>query len=343
MQPYTIKELGETDAFDPQGICDHVSFTQADFYGGWQRQLGRTVTRFIINRGTETVAYFQMIRYPLLSKYTYLYIPYGPVTSDTSNAFFVFLKQELEKIAQAQRAVFVRLDVTPPTAQATLSTHFTKAPRATYHAAYFQPRVEWCLSLKQSEEELYNGMHEKTRYSVRTADKRETTTEIVTKDFDRHFDDFYTLMTITANRNKFHLHSKAYYKVIFDSLKEIGAFLSIASFGGQPLVIEVCIPFAGVVHHVFGCSSNEERTRMPAYAAQWAAIRYARSRGYDAYNFGGIATVELPHTGWDGLTLFKKRFGGYQVMHSDFFDVVCNPILYYAYVLRKQINTWLHR
>lgn len=342
MQPYTLKELEAADVFDPQGICDHVSFTQADFYGAWQRQLGRTVSRFIINRGTDTVAYFQVIRYPLVLKRTYLYIPYGPVTNDTSPAFFSFLKQALTDIAQKQRAVFVRLDVTPPVAQATLSSLFTKAPRTTYHAAYFQPRVEWYLDLRYSEDELYNGMHEKTRYSIRTADKRETTTEIVTTNFDRYFDDFYTLMTITANRNKFHLHSKAYYKTIFDTLETIGAYLSVASFGGQSLVIEVCIPFAGVVHHVFGCSSNEERTRMPVYAAQWAAIRYARSRGYHAYNFGGIATAELPNAGWEGLTLFKKRFGGYAVQHSDFFDLVCNPFLYYAYVFRKQVNAWLH-
>jgi lipid II:glycine glycyltransferase (peptidoglycan interpeptide bridge formation enzyme) len=49
----------------------------------------------------------------LLGK-SYLYIPYGPVTKVFSHEFFAYIKQELKKIAKINKAVFVRLDFTPP-------------------------------------------------------------------------------------------------------------------------------------------------------------------------------------------------------------------------------------
>src|SRR3990167_3154477 len=175
MKQFELREIGDDENFNPSNLCDDVPFTQASFYGDWQKSLGRPVKRFLVYSDKEVVAYFLLIKYPLLFGKSYFYIPYGPVTKDFSEDFFANLKQELKRIAKAENSVFVRLDFTPLATSETLSKFFTKAPLYTYHSAYFQPRTEWFLSLEKSENEILVAMHEKTGYSIRLAERKEIT------------------------------------------------------------------------------------------------------------------------------------------------------------------------
>ena len=338
MKNFEFREIGNDENYDPSNLCENVPFTQASFYGDWQKSLGRPVKRFLVYADKEVVAYFLLIKYPLLLSKSYLYIPYGPVTKDFSEDFFVNLKQELKRIAKVENSVFVRLDFTPPATSNTLSKFFTKAPFYTYHSAYFQPRVEWFLSLEKSENELLMAMHEKTRYSIRLAERKEITAEIITGDFGKYFEIFYELMAGTAKRNGFSLHQKSYYENIFQNLHKINSYLSIARYGQKILAIDLIIIFSKTANYVFGGSSDEERNRMPTYLAQWKAICYAKQLNCAYYNFGGIATENKIYKGWDVLTIFKKKFGGKEIARSDFFDVVVNPFWYHLYNFRKRIK-----
>lgn len=337
MKQFSLHELSGNESFDVQRLCEGAPFTQAPFYGDWQKNLGRGVRKFLISAGDTVVTYFQTITYPLALGKNYLYIPYGPVATDTSHDFFVTLKEELERIGKQEDAVFVRLDFTPPVQNEILSQFFTRAAGATYHGAYFQPRTEWFLDVKKSEDDLLSAMHEKTRYAIRIAERKGITTEIVTEHFENYFDAFYVLMAQTAKRNGFYLHPQGYYRHIFQCPPP-HSYLSLARFGEKILAIDFVVVFCGIANYVFGASSDEEKNRMPTYAAQWRAIRHAKEHGCTAYNFGGITTNHMPVRGWEGLTRFKKNFGGREVIHSDFFDVVINPLWYWLYVTRKRIK-----
>lgn len=338
MSNFELKEIESYEVFDPNNLCDDVPFTQASFYGDWQKALGRSVQRFLIYSDKEIVAYFQLIKYPLLCGKSYFYIPYGPVVKNPSENFFTYLRRELKWIAKTENAVFVRLDFTPPVSNDTLSRFFTKASRYTYHTAYFQPRVEWFLGLEKSENELLVAMHEKTRYSIRLAERKGIITEIITENFDAYFEIFYELMAGTAKRNGFSLHQKNYYENIFKNLSKTNSYLSVAKYEQKILTIDLIIIFGGIANYVFGGSSNEERNRMSTYLAQWTAICYAKQCNCLYYNFGGISTDNKIYKGWDGLTIFKKKFNGKEVKHSDFFDVVANPFWYHLYNVRKLIK-----
>jgi lipid II:glycine glycyltransferase (peptidoglycan interpeptide bridge formation enzyme) len=183
-------------------------------------------------------------------------------------------------------------------------------------------------------------MHEKTRYSIRLADRKEITVEIITENFERYSKTFYDLMLITAKRNGFQLHSKEYYTHIFQNLSPEHSYLSIARYGEKVLAIDMVIVFGKIANYVFGASSNEERNRMPTYSAQWKAICHAKQLNCDYYNFGGIATENNIYKGWEGLTIFKKKFGGKEITHSDFFDVVIDPLMYYLYNARKYLKKY---
>ena len=336
---YLFRKLGESEAFDPNILHAGIPFTQQAFYGNWQKQLGRSVERYVAEYNDTVVAYFQVIVYSLIHGKNYLYIPYGPVCTDTSAEFLTRFKVEIERIAQEHNAVFARLDITPAVSADALQPYFRSAPLYTYHSAYVQPRFEWFLDLKQTEDDIMKAMHEKTRYSVRLADRKGIISEIITNNFETYFEPFYTLMAETAQRNGFHLHDKAYYQLIFADLPKLtGSYLSVASFEGKILAIDLVIISGGIANYVFGGSSTEERNRMPTYAAQWKAIVQAKSIGCVSYNFGGVAPVGNMYKGWEGLTIFKQKFGGYEVKHADFYDVVIQPFWYHMYNLRKLVK-----
>ncbi len=343
MKKYEFRELKGDEIFEPSDICVSVPFTQAGFYGDWQKTLGRTVRRFLINKNGETVTYFQLVKYPLIFKKSYLYIPYGPVTKDFSEDLLKSLKEELKKIAKSENAVFVRLDFTPAihndSHTKTLSKIFYKAPIYTYKAAYFQPRAEWFLDLTKTEDEILKEMHEKTRYSIRLAEKKGIKIEIISSDFTQYFETFYEIMSTTSLRNGFHLHSREYYKKVFQNLKSENSYLSISKFDDKILSIYLVIHYGGIANYVYGCSSNEHRELAPTYLAHWKAIQHSKSLGATAYNFGGISFGEVyKKINMDSLTTFKKKFGGYEVIHSDFYDVIVEPFWYHLYNFRKLIK-----
>ena len=335
--------LKEINNFDPSTICAETPFTQAGFYGDWQKALGREVKRYIINnvneitKESEVVAYFQMIKYPLLLGKSYFYIPYGPVLKDSKpdQNLLIFIKKEIKNICKRENAVFTRLDFTPVISNNILNKIFTKSPLYTYHGAFFQPRTEWFLDLKKSETELLKEMHKNHRYSIRVAEKEKIEVEIVTENFENYFETFYELMAGTAERNGFNLHSKDYYQNIFNNLAKTKSHLAVARYKEEILVIDLIITYGEVVSYVFSGSSNKERNKMPTYLALWQSILVAKKQGSTYYNFGGISGTDMPEKNWEGLTAFKKKWGGKEIKHGDFIDIVTNPLWYLLYNSRK--------
>ena len=329
--------LEENNNFDPSILNAETPFTQAVFYGDWQKALGREVKRLVIKDGPEPVAYFQMIKYPLLLGKSYFYIPYGPVLKDSTpnKNLLNFIKQEIKRICQKENTVFARLDFTPTISNEVLDKIYTKSPLCTYHGSYFQPRNEWFLNLEKSEEELLKEMHKNHRYSIRVAEKEKIKVEIITADFEKYFETFYELSAGTAKRNNFGLHSKAYYQNIFNNLSKINAHLAIAKFGEKILVIDLIIISGNVANYVFSGSSSEERNKMPTYLALWQSILEAKKQGCKFYNFGGISANDGLEKNWEGLTAFKKKWGGFEARHSDFHDIVSQPFIYHLYNFRK--------
>lgn len=335
---YQFKELKENENFEPSTIVENTPFTQADFYGNWQRFFKREVRRFTISKENKVIGYFQPIKYPLIGNKNYLYIPYGPVTKDQSSELLLSLKNKLREIAKEMRAVFVRLDFTPPIIKEVKNlteNGFIKAPKYTYHSAYFQPRAEWFLKLDKTENELYEDMRKDHRYSIRLSERKEIRTEIVDSNFIEYLEPFYELMSVTSKRNSFSLHPKDYYRSVFENLNNKNAFLAVARYQDKILAIDLVVMYGNIAHYVFACSSNEEKNRAPAFSAIWTCIRHAKSLGYLYFNFGGISTEEDPNKNWEGLTNFKKKFNGYEVKHSDFYDLVINKLIYNLYNFRK--------
>lgn len=337
---FVLKEIFKGEDWNLTSIFSETPFTQSFEYGNWQKASGKKVRRFIVLADGAPVCFFQIIFFSLTSSKTYGYIPYGPVANSFAPDLLEFLQENILKISKEEKAIFTRLDFTPDVRREDISDIFHKPRFYSYLGAYFQPRYEWILPLAPSAESLLANMHQKARYSVRLAEKKGVSVEIVTKDFEKYLPDFLELMQTTSSRNNFSLHEKDYYENIFKlSQDSKNVFLAVASLAGKILVIDFIFIYGDTAMYVFGGSSNESRNISAPHLAKWKAIEHAKNLGLRFYNFGGIEDPERKlYKDWEGLTEFKKKFGGEVLKHSDFYDVVAEPFWYFLYNVRKLVN-----
>ncbi len=347
-QDLVFTELDDGDGFEPLSIDRSTPFTQSKAYGEWQKSAGRKVRRFIGKKADEVKLYFQIIKFPLTAGKSYLYAPYGPIVKDLTESDIKKLSKKIKDVMKEEGSAFARLDFTPPKSvsafSAELSKHFKRSKKYTYHSAAFQPRTEWYLDLDKSEGELLKNMHTNARYSINLASRKGVEVKIINSGLSEHLDTFYAVSSETAKRDEFILHEKEYYRIVFENADEQkNGFLSIASYQGKIITVDFILIYGDVANYVFGSSSNEFRNLMPTYIAQWAAIKESKKLGCKSYNFGGIVNDKNKKTykGWEGLSFFKRKFGGREVEHSDLYDAVNDGFVYSLYNLRKLLRRFI--
>jgi lipid II:glycine glycyltransferase (peptidoglycan interpeptide bridge formation enzyme) len=155
-------------------------------------------------------------------------------------------------------------------------------------------------------------------------------------------------MSVTGERDAFAVHSPAYYYQAYDSLTPGDrARLLIASYGGQPLAALLVCACGDKAWYMYGASSDAHRERMPAYALQWAAMRWAKARGCTTYDLWGIPdvdedTLEAQFTtrsdGLWGVYRHKRGYGGEVVRYARAFDRVCSRPGHWVYRLGLRLR-----
>ncbi|MES2224219.1 MAG: peptidoglycan bridge formation glycyltransferase FemA/FemB family protein [Patescibacteria group bacterium] len=337
-----LKEISEEGEWEAVTKDFEMLLTQTFVYGEIQKKMGRTVKMFSILEDGKNIGAMLLIAFPLFGKLKYWYAPYGPILSAVSKEILVSLKKELKKKINTG-SVFVRLDFTLDNRESgvEIQNYFTKATASSYHGAYFQPRAEWYTKINKTPEEILGSMHSKTRYSVRLAEKKGVTINIVTKELSQKLPDFLRLMKQTAKRNGFSIHNDSYYNNYFELVEKTGkGFLIEGVYGGEVLASHFIFLVGNVAHYVFGASSDAHKDLCAPYLVHYRAMIEAKTMGAEYYNFGAVS-VGKNDKEWQGLTTFKQKFGGELKVHGQLYDLVLMPFWYYIYIIRKVIKTYL--
>ncbi|HMN27066.1 MAG TPA: peptidoglycan bridge formation glycyltransferase FemA/FemB family protein, partial [Caldilineaceae bacterium] len=219
-----------------------------------------------------------------------------------------------------------------------------------------QPPSTILLDLCGDEESILQHMKSKWRYNIRLAERKGVRVRTATR---ADLPSFTTLMTQTGQRDGFAVHSPAYYRAAFDLLTPNHAVFLLAEYEGQPLAALVAALAGRRAVYLWGASGEQERNRMPNHALQWAAIRWARSRGATSYDLWGIpdelgqlavalsngagkslapdelpiALEKLPASGLWGVYRFKQGFGGQVVRTVGAWDLPLGAAGYGLYRL----------
>ncbi len=208
-----------------------------------------------------------------------------------------------------------------------------------------QPSSTIVVDISDDEDTILARMKSKTRYNIRLAKRKGVQVQEGGLD---DLDTFYTLMQETSERDKFGIHSKRYYQRIMELFLPVGqAGLILAMVEGEPTAALLLLALGTKTWYIAGASSNQHRQLMPTYAAQWAAIRWAKARGCFIYDLWGVPdadedTLEAQFTersdGLWGVYRFKRGFGGELVQYTGLWEKALHPLYPLSARLYNAIN-----
>jgi len=305
---------------------------QAPFYGSWQARDGKTVIYFTVHDNDRLVAAGLAIKYDAPGGISFFYCPYGPIAHQWTVDLYDALRDFFTKIAKRTGITFVRLD-SPGLNDI---PGVKSVPNHLAVTASLQPRTEWLLNISGSQDDIWMGMHKHARYNVRLAERANAKIEFFAPS-EAPLHTIFTLMETTAGRDSFSIQSQKYYEAVLQSIAGDEGFVALCTIDGKPAAIGLFAAYDRMAHYVFAGSSNDFRKIAPPYYLMWNAILESRRRRWHTLNFGGIAD-EVKGVHLAGVTGFKKRFGGYEVTHSNPVDLVYNRPKYAVFSLYKKIR-----
>ncbi len=328
---------------------DGGSFLQSWAWGEFQRELGWQYWRLLAEDGDKIIGVALVIKRPLPWGKSWLYVPGGPLITTpspssteppllrkegkVSSSLFApyegempnevrqrgLLEEELLKLANDENAIFIRVD--PRLASVEFGKGWKKAKREV------QPKETLVLDLHKSEEELLAGMHQKTRYNIRVAEKHGVQVRFSRDEKD--LEAFLQLAQAVSTRSPFRYHASEYYQAILKTLGSAGMLdIAVAELDNKPLVVHLLISFGNAVTYVHGASGSEQREVMAPHLLQWASIRRAKEQEKHWYDFYGVGPQ------WPGITRFKEGFGGERRSYVGAWDYPLSPVWYFLYNLR---------
>jgi len=254
------------------------------------------------------------------------YVPKGPVLDWTRpelcDAFFT----QLHRWLRTHGALALRIE--PPlgvgTPEEKLARPYLDAPGArAVHPV--QPLRTIVVDLQADEDELRARMKDKTRYNIGLATRRGVTIRVAqTLDDARNW---YALLQVTGERDRFGVHTQDYYLRAWELLQEQAyGRLFLAEHEGDLLAGIFVSVFAHEGIYLYGASSNERRNLMPNYLLQWEAMRWARSRGARQYDLWGIPDTDDADEAMAGVYRFKRGWGGRVVHFIGGIEYVYRPL-----------------
>ena len=288
-----------------------MNFLQSEEWESFQKSLGRKTWRL---DGALCVLH------PLPLGFSYLYVPRP---ESAPEKIYYFLKN-ISPIAAEEKALFLKID---PTYQYAL-------PKGAKTASALQPAHSLILDLTKTKKEIFDEMHQKTRYNIRLAEKREVRVIFCDKkDLALYLDIFWAMLQETAKRDGFHTHEKSYYeKLLMVRSDRFQNILCIALHKDIVVAGAIINFYEDRATYLHRASSHQYRALMAPHLLQWRIMEEAKKRDCKTYDLWGIDPVR-----WPGITRFKKGFGGQEILYPESFDIIYGLFWYYLRELKRKM------
>lgn len=290
-------------------IIEHSGeFLQSWDWGVFQDILGKKVIRY-----SDDLGMAQIIITPLPLNLCWAYVPRGPVFFNPERA-----KDLISKIVQIVPKNCVFIDFEP--AQ-NISLDLPKFKSR-------QPERTLVLDLSKSEEDLFNEMHSKTRYSIRLAEKKGLKFQILDNALE-----FYKVLKMTSDRQSFKTYNEMYFNLMKKNLDPYNLKFFGVLYGDAIVASGLFYGFNKTAIYLHGGSDYKYRALMSPYFLHWNAIKYFKKEGFSFYDFWGIDEKR-----WPGVTRFKTRFGGAVKEYPGARVKILKPFWFKIYNVAKKSN-----
>jgi len=265
---------------------------------------------------------------------TYMHINRGPVfeedklTREVISLFF----EKINEIARKYKSIYIRFDFPFVEENELTKAIYEQTKKAHYS---FQPRRTLMIDLGQNEEEILSQMKSKGRYNIRLAKKKGV--EVLKS---TNIDDvkiFYDILKDTCSRDKFSIQPLSFYQDMVTNLGKSRCKIYLAKYDNKIIAANIVTSFSNISTYYYGSSSNDYRNLMAPYLLQWEAMIDAKKEGFKYYDFLGISETDDKKDSWAGITDFKRKFGGKEVLYLKSRELVINPFLYWLILILKKV------
>jgi lipid II:glycine glycyltransferase (peptidoglycan interpeptide bridge formation enzyme) len=295
---------------------------------------GQPQRRYVAAENGTIVALVAVQERPLVAGRAFWYVPRGPVLDYADPRAGERLRAVvlgLREVARRHRAIAVKLEPRLIQGDPALA-HFER--RGLRHLPATLQVGQTRIVELADDQTLLAGFDKDTRYGVRRAEREGVV--ITTQDDGADtaaIDALHGLVGETQRRANFPMPPRERYRIAWRALAGAGrAVIVEARRGGELLASGMLVIEGDRSFYLFSGSRREERgepKHYASYALQWEMMRLARERGVRWHDLWGIAPPGAgPDHPWHGVGLFKKGFGGEEVVWAGSFDLVVDPALY---------------
>lgn len=335
IQEITDKKIWESFVLSQKG----ASFLQSWNWGEFRKKMRDTPLRLGIFSEGKLAGAALVIKI-FARRGVHFICPGGPLINWKNVALFDALVSYLKSLAQIEKALFIRIRPpildTPKNYETFKTRGFINAPM------HLHAETTWELDINRDEEEILSGMRKTTRNLVRRAMKEGV--KIKKSKDPQEIKTLYQLQMETVRRQKFTPFSLAFLKNEFESfLVDDQARLFLAEYQGQVISAALVLFYGEEAIYHYAANSSVFPKIPASYLLVWEAIREAKKRGCEIFNFWGIAKTLEPRHPWAGLTLFKTGFGGRRVefLHAQDLPISKLYSLTYAFETLRRVRRGL--
>jgi len=301
------------------------TFLQTKDWLEFQKSLGRKVWEFDDEKIKANI-----IEHDLPFGKNYLYIPHGPNFQfenieyglrDEISRFVGYLKN----IGRENKSIFVKIE---PTLDSVIELLYKSGFRKSNKE--IQPKKTIVINLLDPEEKLLSLMHNKTRYNIRLAQKK----NLVIRESD-DVKSFFDLLYRTAKKDRFHTHKPEYYKNLleyFSGNRELKTKLFFAYYQNRPIAGAIILSFGRVIYYLHGAMDRDYRSIKAPYLLQWEIMKYYKAREFQFYDLWGVDSRK-----WPGVTKFKIGFGGTVLERPGSFDLSVSGFWHLIYKMGRKV------
>ena len=275
---------------------------------------GYRARRFAIKRGEVTVGGAQMLIRKLPVYGAVAYVPLGPVLASDDPEAATLALRHLHRIAGERK---VRcLVVQPPRGMEAFARNLQNEGFSRAFVA-LAPNASVVIDLFNSLDAILSKMRKATRHHIRASQRNGI---VIREGQLEDIDAFDKVLLATAKRQDFSKLEKDYLCEVWRQFSRGGHInMFLAEYEGQPVSAILTMAFGDTVTYWRGGWSGEHGNRYPNEAVHWAAMQWAKSRGYRYYDFGGIprgvaervlAGEAVSNPAQHSVAFYKLGFGG---------------------------------
>lgn len=244
-----------------------------------------------------------------------LYTPYGPYATD--NIALKTALNNLEQLAKAQKADYIRIDPTNPMQnnELLINLGYQKTTRNS------QPALTLIIDLNKNFDDVLKNMSKTNQYLWRKA----STNNLSFKQFytsDKLLP-FIDMVNNTAQRNNAIFHKSSYYTTLLDTLgPKKQACVIYAHLNNKPVAGAIFVDDISTKtrYYMYAGAYDEARKVSAASPLLVYAMYQAQKQGLLFFDMFGVSPIDQPSHKWAGFSKFKRSFGGYEVAYSGTYE-----------------------